>query len=268
MIYLYILLFLVALYLLVVAFYYLFQERFIFVPHWKGVNYQNLAISLPYSEHYLDATDGGKIHAIMLHVQDPKGCILYFHGNTGGINRWGALASELAILGYDVFIPDYRGYGKSRGKRSEEIMHNDARMCYKYVCDKGFKDRMIIYGRSLGSGMAVRLAAGVQVLGLILETPFFNLNDPARHVAPFIPAEYLLKYQFRSDLYIPKVQCPILILHGTRDSLVPYRSALKLYHLVSHRPDVEMITITGGKHNNLNKFPLYREKVVQFLTGL
>lgn len=245
--------------------YFLLQERFIFVPTLPGEPFSS-KLSTPVEEFTIHTGHGGKIHALLLKVPNPQGLIFYLHGNTGSLKRWQFMAEELSSFGFDVFVPDYRGYGQSKGVRSEANMHNDMDECYEFARSLGYTE-IIVYGRSLGTGFATRLAVRKRPKKLVLETPFFSFDDVAKWYLPILPIKMLLRYHMRSDLEIVHVECPIHIFHGTRDTVVPYKSALKLYRMVSHKPGVFMTTIPGGKHSNLNKYPLFHFKLKNFLTG-
>jgi uncharacterized protein len=244
--------------------YYILQEKFIFVPTLPGEPFE-VRLSGETEEFLLETPNEGRIHALLLKVAQPKGVILYLHGNTGSLKRWQFMAEEITTFGYHVFIPDYRGFGKSTGPRSEAILHRDFEKCYDWLREKMPNLPIVVYGRSLGSGFATRLASRREAQKLVLETPYFNLVDVAQFYVPFLPVKWLLRYQLRSDLYIQHVHCPIHIFHGTRDLIVPYESAFKLFRLVEHQKEVAMTTIPGGKHSNLNRFPLFHERLRQFL---
>ncbi|MCZ4408985.1 alpha/beta fold hydrolase [Cryomorphaceae bacterium 1068] len=253
---------LIAIYVGVCIFYYVFQERFIFVP--LGTLREDFPIELgtDFSEVFLDGVEGGRIHALHIKVANPRGCILYFHGNTGHITRWGPIAEELTSFGFDVLVPDYRGYGKSHGIRSQETLCADALLCYDYL-KKSYPENMIcLYGRSLGSAMASWLAGRTNSGGVILETPFNNLRDVAAYHTKIIPVGVLLKYGFRNELHLKHCKSPILIAHGTKDIIVPYRCGFSLFKTA--KPLAEMVTIPGGHHSDLNGYPLFREKLQAF----
>jgi uncharacterized protein len=252
-------------YLGVCIIYYIIQEKFIFVPTLPGEPFES-RLATPSEEVFIDTPNNGKIHALILKTESPKGVVFYLHGNTGSLKRWQFMAEEVSSYGYDVFVMDYRGYGRSKGKRSEAVMHKDAEFCFDWLLDKYKESKTVIYGRSLGSGFATKLASRKKCDLLVLETPFYNFPELARFYLPFLPVKYLLRYKFRSDIHIRNVDSPILILHGTKDIVVPYKSALQLFRdAENHARQVSMTTIVGGKHGNLNSFPLFREKMSDFL---
>lgn len=252
------------LYVGVCLFYLLFQERVIFVPLNGKYRATNLNLGFDFEELILDSPDGGKIHMICIKSEVSRGSIIYFHGNTGSIQRWAPMAKELSTYGFDVYLPDYRGYGQSCGKRSEVKLYKDTLLVYNEVSKSQQPDKICIYGRSLGSAMATWLASKKPSSALVLETPFHSMVDVAKRLLRIIPVKLFLRFQFRNDLYINQVEAPILIVHGTKDKLVPYKSALALYNCVTDRENVKMTTIPGGKHGNLNGFPLMRNSLDNF----
>jgi alpha-beta hydrolase superfamily lysophospholipase len=176
------------------------------------------------------------------------------------------MAEEVSGYGFDVFVMDYRGYGQSHGQRSEARMHRDVEFCFDFIQQKFPDLPIIIYGRSLGSGFASRLASRRNSSGLVMETPFFNLIDVARSYLPFFPVDTLIRYKMRSDLYLKNVDCPIHIFHGTKDKVVRYSSAFKLFNSIKESKNVQMTTLVGGKHGNLNTYPLFRERLSAFFS--
>ncbi|MDP4952826.1 MAG: lysophospholipase [Flavobacteriales bacterium] len=255
-----------GIYLVLCLAYYLFQERLIFIPvHRKSA--RSLALTKEFQEFNIATPNNGSIHALLIKAagNKPKGLIFYLHGNTGSIQRWSHMGQELCDFDYDVLVMDYRGYGKSKGPIKEAFMHEDVQTVYSWVKENFDYQKRIIYGRSLGSGFAVPLAANNDCNALILETPFLSLLHVAFHHAPFIPVKWLIRYPMRSDKLITKVKAPILIFHGTRDKLVPFQSAFDLFSLISNDPKNEMVTIPDGKHNNLAVYPIFRERLKAWL---
>lgn len=253
-----------GLYLLICLFYYFFQERLIFVPWGHLKKDAPIKLASRFEEVWLEGIEGGEIHALHIKTRRPRGCVLYFHGNTGHIQRWGAIAEELTSFGFDVFVPDYRGYGKSKGLRTEETLYSDALLCYKKVLESYPENKVCVYGRSLGSGIAAWLGARSKPACLVLETPYNNLIEVASYHSPFIPIKFFLRFTFRSDLHLRRATVPILIAHGTKDKVVPYKSGLKLFESIRDRDNVEMLTIPGGKHGNLNGYPVFRKTLERF----
>lgn len=240
------------------------QDIFIFRPKTLPKNFHFQA-DFPLEEITLTASEGGELNGLLLKNKAPKGLILYFHGNSGSLQRWEKIMEELLPLGWDILIFDYRGYGKSTGRRDEKLMFKDAHLMYDWAKEKYTPNNIIIYGRSIGSAMATYLASEVQPPKLILETPFVSMPDLFYSYYPFLPHIFSFKYQFRSDIYIQKVKCPILIFHGTKDIVVPYSQGIKLHHLAGNK--AELITFVGGNHHNCMTFPVFWGKIALFLNA-
>jgi len=254
-----------VIYIILMWVYYLVQERLLFVatPLQRVFKFK---LASPYDEVYLDSEEGGTLHALHIKARESKGLILYFHGNTGNLKRWAIVAEELTTYDRDVLVVDYRGFGKSHGRRTQNTLYADAQLIYEYALTLWEEKDIVIYGRSLGTGLAVKVAADNSPSKLVLETPYYNMIDVAFYHFPFMPVKLLLRFPFRSDKHIPKVRCAICIFHGTRDRIVPYKSGLKLYELISEDASHNMVTIPRGKHSNLSNFPLFRDKMMEFIT--
>lgn len=254
-------------YLMVGVGYFFLQERLIFIPAFQ--RNKDLKLVKPYEQMFFHTANEGLIHSLHIRNQESgraKRLIIYFHGNTGSMSRWCHLAQELTDFDADVFVFDYRGYGKSKGKRRESWMHRDHQETIQQLLHRFPEyEEVIFYGRSLGSGFAVRAAYLLSPDGLILETPFSSLLNVARYHAPYLPVKWLLRFHMRSDRFIDKIECPILILHGTKDKVVPFSSAYNLFEKIKGKSGAEFVSIPNGKHSNLATFPVFREKIRIFL---
>jgi len=239
------------------------QESLIFFPTRLPAD-ERFSFQRPFVEKFIE-TRGEKIHALYFPNDRDKGVILYFHGNGGALDTWGEVAEELASFSdYGVLMVDYPGYGKSAGKISSETqLHAIADACFQEASLlAGGPKRVVIFGRSIGTGLATRLAAeNPEAAALILETPYLSLRDLAAEHYPWAPL-FLLKYQFRSDQFLPKISAPVLILHGTRDEVIPFEQGRRLAQLGK---SVTFIEIPGGHHNDLGRYPQYRPAIREFL---
>lgn len=253
-------------YVALCLFYFLLQERFIFIRFPLRRTYR-FAFKFPFEERFIRAADGSELHALYVPAPDARRVVLYFHGNTGSLRRWGKLAPRFTRLGLSVLMPDHRGYGKSRGKLSEVALHDDALRWYDHLREAWPEKEIVVYGRSLGSGLATPVAAQRLPCSLVLETPFANLFDVARYYLPILPYGMLLKYRFRNDLFIRRVKCPVYIFHGKRDTMVPYASALALYARVPGTVHREMFTFPHGHHSDLHRFPRFKRAMARILAG-
>jgi len=242
---------------------YFLQEKLIFLPTTLPQDYA-YSFSNPFEELFLKSDDGAVINTIHFKNENPKGVILYLHGNAGNLSRWGKITEFFVEKDYDVLVMDYRTYGKSKGKLSEEALYSDAQMCYDYILKHYEESEITIYGRSLGTGMATYLGSNNNPKQLILETPFYSLVEVAKHRFPVFPVKKILKYNFPSYKYVQNINCPISIFHGTNDGVIPYKSGRKLFNSMNQK-DKNFFTIENGKHNNLIEFEAYRKQINNIL---
>ena len=216
-----------------------------------------------YEERFYHIEDGIDLHGLLFRVKEPKGIVFYFHGHMGSISSWGQWASIFQDHGWDVFMWDYRGYGKSSGAiTAEHSLHDDAKFLYERICHEYRDKRCIFYGRSLGTGIASQLALENIPEKLILSTPYYNFEDVVSHQHPLLPVSMLLKYKFRNDLHLKKVECPVFLFHGTEDDFVPYESSVKLKKIGKN---IDLTTITGTSHSDFASFPEFKSKMKDLL---
>ncbi len=251
------------LYILSMIFFYFFQEKFIFQNEKLDHNY-NFSFQQNFEEINLNTNDNQTINAILFKVPKPQGVLLYFHGNKGNLTRWGEITSFFTKFNYDVFVMDYRSYGKSTGKFNEIQMYNDAGICFDYLKKAYGEDKITIYGRSLGCTFAIKTAAQNSPKQLILESPFYNLKDVVKYHYPLLPFKFLLKYHFKSHEIITQVKCKTTIFHGTADKVVPLSSGEKLFG-VSNIDRTKFISIANGTHHDLFDYNIYQETISRLL---
>ncbi len=254
---------LLGLYLFFGLIIYFFQERLIFLPESLPSDY-NFSFDIPFDEHFITMEDGAEINALHFTQEESKGLIVYFHGNAGSLARWGEVVYPFVELGYEVFIADYRGYGKSSGEKSQDAMLSDAESIYTYARQLQTEDRIILFGRSIGSAFASHVAGKNNPSKVILETPFYTLSDVAREVMPIFPTSLLLRYEFKNYQSLSTTSAPIYIFHGTDDEVVNYQSGRRLFDSLEGQ-SVEFFTIEGGHHNDLSLFPSYWESMHSIL---
>jgi hypothetical protein len=246
------------------AFYALAQERLIFLRIRVGQGYR-FRFTPPAEELRLERPDGARLHALAFRTAGAHALLLYFHGHAGSLRRWGRLAPRFTALGLDVLMPDPRGYGKSRGKLSEAALIEDALAWYDEAVRQANGRPVFVYGRSLGSALAVPVAANRDPAALLLETPFANLYDVAWHYLPGLPYRWLLRYPFRNDRAVKRVRCPVHLYHGRRDAVVPLSSALRLYAAIPSGTPREMLVFRKGRHNDLYRFGRFRRALARAL---
>ncbi len=254
---------LLGLYIMVGTALYLLQEKFLFLPETLPQDY-TYSLSYNYDEFFLNTPNDGVINSLHIKANNPKGVIFYFHGNAGSLKRWSEIAEYFVAMNYDVYIMDYRTYGKSKGLLSELALYDDAQECYNHLKQFWNEDKIIVYGRSLGSAMATKVASTNNPKALILETPFYNIMDVAKNRFPIFPVKKLLKYQFPNNEHIKEVECPISIIHGTSDYIVPFKSGERLFNS-SNKKTTIFIRVEKGSHNNLSDFDKYHEFIKEIL---
>ncbi len=255
-----------VIYLIAVVGLFYFQEEFIFYPE-KTEPSVKYSFSGTFEEKFLDV-ETEKIHSLLFHGKQTKGVILYFHGNAGNLESWGHTANELAErTGWSVWAVDYPGYGKSTGEiNSESQLHAIAESLFLAAELELPGQKKLAYGRSIGTGLATRLATKFSLSGLLLETPYYNLPELAQEKVFFAPAKWILKYQFMNNLDIVKIGHPIWIVHGTNDELIPFENGKRLTDLMPNR--IHFTAIPEGRHNNLSDFADYWTGLEIFLNTL
>jgi pimeloyl-ACP methyl ester carboxylesterase len=247
-----------------IALYYL-QEKLMFRPTPLPPDYQ-FKFDIPFKEVNIPLNTKDNLNVVQFFPQDsiPKGVVLYFHGNRDNVNRYAKYAVNFTKHGYEIWITDYPGYGKTTGKLTEENLYMQAKEVYKLANSKFGKDHIIVYGKSLGSGIASYLASKKPCRRLILETPYYSIPDLFSNYAPFYPIYALSHFKLPTGEYLKEVNIPVAIFHGNADGIIPYPCAAKLKQFL--KPGDEFITIDKGSHNDLNDFPLFHEKLDSILS--
>jgi hypothetical protein len=242
--------------------FYFFQHYFFFRPEILPKHFE-YKYPFPFDEVNFEMEDGGEINGIHFKVPNSKGVIFYLKGNSRSVKGWGKFAKDFVGKGYDFFMIDYRGFGKSSGKRTETTLFNDAQTVYKWLSSQYSEDQIVVYGRSLGSGIAARIASWNKPKMLILDSPYFSFLYQIKRYGFWLPLKALLRYKIRTDQFIKKVTCPIFILHGTKDRLIPFKQSEMLQELAGDRST--LIPIDGGGHNDLPSFGEYHEHLYDIL---
>lgn len=241
---------------------YFFQDLIIFqkIPLEKNYAFQ---FDGPFEEYFIPVPneDGSSdtLNGLWFRTDSAKrGLILYFHGNRGNLQRWGRYARELTRFRFDVVVIDYRGYGKSTGQPSENVMYSDAKAVYEWVRHKNGGPPAIIYGRSLGSAVASNLAVEVNPPLLILETPFDEIRGAIPPYWAPLTSLLPLRYTFSNAAHLRLVHSRVVIFHGTNDRIVPLNSAMRLKEWTAPN---DFVILQGGTHRNLSSQPGYRAKL-------
>jgi fermentation-respiration switch protein FrsA (DUF1100 family) len=200
-------------------------------------------------ERILKTPDGARV--VAWYVSKPgQPTILYFHGNAGSLANRAPRIERFMGEGWGVYMMTYRGYGGGTGKPTEAHNVADARLAYGALVHEGVEpSSIILYGESLGTGVAVRLAAERQVAGVVLDAPYTSLVDVAAGVYPFLPVRLALADRYESVKYIKQVHAPLLILHGERDEVIPVAMGRGLFKLANEPK--RLAVFPNGGHSDL-----------------
>jgi fermentation-respiration switch protein FrsA (DUF1100 family) len=210
------------------------------------------AAGLPEAEEVvLDTADGERV--IVWHVppRGEKPVLLYFHGNGGSLAWRAERLRALTADGTGLVALSYRGYGGSSGRPTERGLIEDAFAAYAFAAARYGAARIALWGESIGSGVAIALAAEKPVARVVLESPFTSVADIAAQIYWFLPVRWFIKDPFRSDLRVGKVTAPVLVLHGERDSVVPITLGERLFALIE--APKRFVRFPGGGHNDLGE---------------
>ena len=253
---------LAAAYVVICIILFFFQEKLLFLPEKLDKNFQ-FAFDEKFKEINIKAKDGKLLNGVLFTSDSSKGLIFYLHGNAGSLNTWGEVAKRYTGLKYDVFMLDYRGYGKSEGSiRSQTQFHEDIQIAYDEMKKAYNESNIAVLGYSIGTGPAAYLASTNHPGLLILQAPYYSLTDMMKHTYPVIPT-FLLKYKFDTYQYIKECKMPIVIFHGNQDEVIYYNSSIKLKELFK-KTDT-LITLNGQGHNGITDNPQYISSISKIL---
>jgi len=243
---------------------YVFQRALMYFP--DTVRTLPAQAGLPQAkEVVLTASDGVRLIAWTVAPRDDKPVILYFPGNGGGLRLRVPRFAWVVAGGFGLVALSYRGYGGSGGRPSEEGLLRDARAAYDFALARYPARRIVLWGESLGTAVAIALAAEREVGGLILDAPFTSAADIGAAAFPFAPVRWLIKDSYHSDRRIARVHAPLLVLHGERDSVVPIRFGERLFDLANEPK--RMVRFADADHVDLDDHGA-AEVVKAFLAGL
>jgi uncharacterized protein len=238
------------------------QEKLLFHPESLNPKFK---FNLPYtSEVYIDVADA-KLHALYLRQDKSKGIVLFLHGNAGNLETWFTHTDFWLSTGYDVLMPDYRGFGKSTGKIESEVQLNDDVLRAWNSVAHNYKDKKkVFYGRSLGTGLAAKLATQTPADLVVLVSPYTSMTAIAQEYYPWVPT-FILRYPLATDQLLPQLNTKILLLHGTNDKLISSEHSERLVKL---NPKARLVEIEGADHGDIHHFDAYTNTLKQTLSSL
>jgi uncharacterized protein len=243
----------VIVYLLLGIALYFLQDFILFHPVSLKGNHQ-YEFPGKYKEINIPVDSASNLNIIQFYSTDTitRGVVLYFHGNKKNISWYAKYTPYFTKHGYDVWMIDYPGFGKSTGNFNERILYDWASLVYQFAAEKFSTDSIIIYGKSMGTGIASQLASVKPCKKLILETPYYSFPSLISSYLPIYPVDLMIHYKIPTWQYLQKIKVPVSIFQGTADWTVPLRNAKKLNPFLKNTD--EFITIEGGSHNDLFTF--------------
>lgn len=240
------------------------QEKLLFHPEPLNPKFKfDLAYT---SEVFIDVPDA-KLHALYLHqpAAQSKGIVLFLHGNAGNLETWFTHTDFWLSTGYDVLMPDYRGFGKSTGTiENEAQLNNDVMQAWNYLAHNYKDKKKVFYGRSLGTGLAAKLATQTPADLVVLVSPYTSMTAMAREYYPWVPS-FILRYPLKTDQLLPQLNTKILLLHGTNDRLIDSEHSKRL---VTLNPKARLVEIEGAGHGDIHNFDTYTSTLKAALDSL
>jgi uncharacterized protein len=254
-----------AVYGIVLALVWWFQERLIFLPSTLPAEHR-FAFGTDVHEDWIDVPDvpggpgspGARLNALHLRNPAPRGVVFFLHGNAGNLDGWFTNADFYRRLNYDFYMLDYRGYGKSSGRiENQAQLEADVRAAWQRIAARYDGKQRVIAGRSLGTALAAGLAADVQPELTLLISPYESMAAMAREHYRWVPRA-LLRYPLCTDEALARVKSPVLLLHGARDKVIDADHSQRLQRIAPH---AERVLVPGAGHNDLQQFPAYGDAI-------
>ncbi len=240
---------------------YFYQEKLFFRPTKLEADYI-FEFDQNFEELAIQVDDGTLLNGILFQSDTTKGLIFFLHGNAGSLSSWGKTAKTFTDLNYDIFMLDYRGFGKSEGKiKSEVQLYSDNQIAYDELKKRYNESEIIIRGYSIGTGLASILASNNNPKILILEAPYYSFEDLV--CGSFHFPHFLLKYKIPTNEYLKVVKAPVIIFHGTEDKLINYNSSLKLE--AEFKEGDKLITLKDHGHGNITSNETYIAEIEKIL---
>jgi pimeloyl-ACP methyl ester carboxylesterase len=241
------------------------QAKYIYYPS-RSLNATPATARLNYSEVLVQTSDGETIHGWFVPVENPLATVLFCHGNAGNIWDRIDVIWKLHEMGLNVCVFDYRGYGKSTGRPSEQGTYRDAEAVWTHlVVERGLTaDQIVVWGESLGGAVAAWVAETKRPGALILESTFTSLPDLASRFYPFLPVRWLCRFRYPTLARLAEINCPVLVAHSPDDEMIPFAMGQKLY--LAAREPKQFLTMRGS-HNTGRETSgkMFEEEVLTFL---
>ncbi len=251
-----------VIYGLLCAMFWSYQHLFFFQPKALDINH---VFTFPVRTKFTEAKipfDSSTVIDVVKFLPDDtttNGVVLFFHGNRYNVEHYSTYAPYFIKHGYECWMPDYPGYGRSTGEINIEGLKQLSVQLYKMARAKYQPNQIVVYGKSMGTGVAAYLASIRDCRHLILETPYYDLASLSKNYFFFLPIKWLIRYNLETNEYFKQVTAPITVMHGTDDELIPLPNAVRL--LSSMKPTDAFYVVPGGHHNTLPEYKLYHSVV-------
>ncbi len=256
----------ISVYVVFSALLFVFQSHYVYYPE-RVLSSSPSSIGLDFESISFETRDGVKLSGWFIPRENARGVILFCHGNAGNISHRLESIQIFHRLGLDILIFDYRGYGQSEGKPSEQGTYQDAEAAWRYLIEERQVDpnEIIVFGRSLGGAVASWLAQSHTPGALILESAFTSLRDIAARLYPYLPVRLLLRFEYNTAEHLGRVNCPVLIVHSREDEIMPFSHGRRLFE-VANEPK-RFLELTGT-HNEgfLTSGKRYEEGLNAFIS--
>jgi pimeloyl-ACP methyl ester carboxylesterase len=259
-------------YVVAMAGLYFKQEALLFKPEplaasqpLQGLTTQGEGVS-----EFTVAVPGAKLSGLQLKLPNPKGVVFFLHGNRGNLDEWFVNTGIYRRNNMDLVMVDYRGFGKSTGQiESETQLRSDVRAAWDQMAPQYAGKKRVIYGRSLGSGLAAGLSADLEREKTpsdltVLVSPYSSMSTLTAQIYPYVP-QAVLRYPLRTDKVITQIKSPLLLLHGDQDKLIPLSHSKSLKAL---SPQAQLLIVNGAAHSDIHKFEAYLQGFGAMLAGL
>ena len=238
------------------------QEALIFHPTPLGTDYH---FELPDVTELRILVEGATLSALHFKQANPKGIVFFLHGNAGNLESWLTSIDFYRSVNYDLFIIDFRGFGKSTGHiESEAQLHRDVLQAWQSIAPQYVGKKKVVVGRSLGTGLAAEFSMAAKPDLTVLISPYLSLNAMAQERYPWLPS-IINRYPMRSDEWLPQIKTPVMILHGSIDGIIPIAQSEALART---RPQTEFVVVPGAGHNDIHKSPIYLDTLTARLVAL
>jgi len=223
---------------------------------------------VPFDAVTIDTADGEHLRAWVMRAADPRANVIYFHGNGANLSNWSPILTRIVQHGYSVFAFDYRGYGQSTGHPNERGLYRDVDAVIKHASANQSSMPTIYWGRSLGGTMAAYAATVQPPDGIILESAFVNARAAIRSSPVLLVLSFFSSYRFPTAEFANRANRPVLVMHGNRDSVIPFALGQELFNRLT--VPKQFVVIEGGDHNDdvPRDAQAYWSAVDRFVAGL